>query len=352
MNVLAIGSDRSLFQPHSESAARQIAYGTRFENFDIIVFSLRSQQLSPMTLSTGVHAYPTASRSRLVYMWDAFRIGRRLKRPDVITVQDPFESGLVGVLLSRWHGVPLHVQVHTDLYAPAFAHTLLNRVRLMLAPFVFRRAARIRVVSERIRRSIIERVHPRADISVLPIFVDCAKYRDAKPGILADRFNGFTSKILIVSRLEPEKNVALAITSFKKAAPEGTCLIIVGDGSERQQLEAMATPEIFFEGSQDPAPYYALADVVLVTSLYEGYGRTIIEALAAGKPVVSTDAGIAREVGAIVATSEKFADALARWFAEGTREEKLLHYPYGSLDEYVDAYCEDVCSTANIDSHS
>jgi|SRR3989344_458224 len=346
MRVLSIGSDRSLFQPRSESAARQIAYGSRIGSLDIIVFSRVPQKLSPTALSSDVQTYPTASRSRLLYIWDAFRIGRKVARPDVVTVQDPFEAGIAGVLIAWWHSTPLHVQVHTDLYASAFEHTLLNRIRLMLASFVFRRATRIRVVSERIRRSIIERVHPRADISVLPIFVDRAKYRDAEPGILADRFNGFTRKILIVSRLEPEKNVALAITSFKKAAPEGTCLIIVGDGSERKRLEVMAAPEIFFEGSQDPAPYYALADLVLVTSLYEGYGRTIIEALAAGKPVVSTDVGIAREAGAIVATSEKFADVLALWFAEGMREGKLLHYPYGSFDGYVGAYCEDVSSTA------
>lgn len=340
MNVLSIGSDRSLFQSRSESASRQVAYGNRFESLDIIVFSLASQKLSPTTLATGVHVYPTASRSRLFYVWDAFRIARKLMRPNVITVQDPFEAGIAGICIAWWHKAPLHVQVHTDLYALAFASSFLNRIRLRLAEFVFRRAARIRVVSERVRRSIIEK-HPAAEISVLPIFVDIARYRDAKPGELSARFAHFKKRLLIVSRLEKEKDVALAIQSFTTVASDDVCLIVVGDGSERHVLEKMATSQVFFEREQDAAPYYAIADLVLVTSLYEGYGRTIIEALSAGKPVLSRDVGIAREAGAIIA-GEDFAASLRSWFEEGERVGKLLNYPYTSFDTYVQRYGDDI----------
>jgi glycosyltransferase involved in cell wall biosynthesis len=340
MNVLSIGSDRSLFRPGSDSAVRHIAYGRHFVRLDIIVFSLASQKLSPTTLSNDVHVYPTASRSRLFYIWDALRIARKLARPDVITVQDPFESGIAGVCIASWYKAPLHVQVHTDLYAPAFASSFLDRIRLRLASFVFRRATRIRAVSERVRRSIAER-HSAASISSLPIFVDIARYQDAKPGDLTARFAHFKKRVLVVSRLQKEKDVALAIRSFAIAAPDDACLIIVGDGSERRALEKIATPNTFFEGEQDAAPYYATADLVLVTSAYEGYGRTIIEALAAGKPVLSRDVGIAREAGAIIA-GEDFASSIRSWFDEGERVGKLTGYPYASFDECVQRYCDDI----------
>ncbi len=344
MKVLTIGSDRSLFVPQSESAKRQIAYSTHFENLDIIVFSLRSQQCVPRTLATGLHVYPTNSRSRLWYGFDAIRIARRLPKPEVISAQDPFEAGLVALCIARMLRVPLHVQVHTDLYAPAFReHSLLNRIRLHIARFVLPRATRIRVVSPRIKHSLLATGYRLPAISILPIFVDTERFRSAKPGELTHRFRAFKTKILVVARLESEKNVALAINSFKHAAPKDACLIIVGEGSERARLEHLKTERIFFESAQDPAPYYALADLVLVTSTYEGYGLTIIEALAAGKPVLSTDVGIASEAGALIARD--LASGVRTWFQSGPHKGILRNYPYESFESYVKDYCDDIAAT-------
>ena len=306
MRVLVIGSDRSVFREGSESRERQVAYAERFDTWDIIVFSLSNHRLRPTTLSVGVHAHPSASHSRLMYGIDAFRIARSLPRPDVVTVQDPFEAGLIGFCIALFFRVPLHVQVHTDLFASAFAQSLFNRFRLVLARFVLKRATRIRVVSDRIRKGIVAKYHPRAPITVLPIFVDRETYMHAQAGHLIQKFTHFRKKLLVVARLEKEKNVSLAIESFAQVAPKDACLIIVGDGSERKTLEKRASKNVFFEGQQTALPYYALADLVLVPSLYEGYGRTIVEALAAGKPVLATDVGVAREAGAMITAPENF----------------------------------------------
>ena len=103
---------------------------------------------------------------------------------------------------------------------------------------------------------------------------------------------------------------------------------------------------VFFEGKQDPAAYYALADLILVSSHYEGYGLVVVEALAAGKPVLSTDVGVAREAGAIIASSREFSQALARWFEGGPREGVLSNYPYRHFEEYAHAYCADIAEAA------
>lgn len=343
MHVLAIGSDRSLFLLGSESGKRQIAYAQQCGELSVIVFSLATQHYAPTTLAARVRIVPTSSRSRIAYIWDACRVGRKLEKPDVITAQDPFESGLTGVFLSWWHKAPLHVQVHTDFLSPEFVRgSFLNRVRRHIARVVLPRAQGIRVVSKRIADSL-QATHYRLQTTpaVLPIFVDIARYRDAVPGDRAERFKQCKKKIVIVSRLEPEKNVALAIRAFKEAAPSDACLIIVGDGSERRKLEKLANEQVFFEGIQDAAPYYALADLVLVTSMYEGYGRATIEALAAGKPVLSRDVGIAREAGALIA-GEDFAMSLRAWFNDGQRVGALMNYPYASFDGYVEAYCADI----------
>lgn len=347
--VLTVGTEQAVLQRASSVRRRIFAYGALFRQMHIILLSGKT---SVTTDTEGnVTVYPTNSWMKIKRYIDAIKIGKRVEHVDIVTVQDPFETGLVGLMIAQARRVPLHVQVHTDFLAPAFArHSLVNRIRVSLAGFVLRRAARIRVVSPRIERSIRSRYGALAPISVLPIFVDTEKFRTASPGpMLADRFGKFSHRLLILARLEPEKGADLALESFAAAAPGTACLIIVGDGSERTPLTARAqklgvASRVFFEGARDPAPYVALADLVLVPSAYEGYGLVIIEALSAGKPVLATDVGIARDAGAIVSSPEEYVHALAHWFGGGERVGTLKDYPYASFDEYVDAYCADIAA--------
>ena len=350
--VLQIGSDRSIFDAASASAARQRAYGKQFGSLNIVVFSLRRHGVRDVRLSEQVRAYATNSLFRFLYPFDVLACALRLPRPDVVSVQDPFEAGLAGWLIARAFGVPLHVQVHTDFLSPEFPRlSFLNRLRIPLARFILRRASRIRVVSERIADSLkINNYKLKTIPTVLPIFVDVEKYRTAQlEPRLAARDHLFSLKLLVVSRLEPEKNVALAIHAFAKAALEKSCLIIIGEGREKQALYEMAKARgvakwVFFEGNTDPAQYYKMADVVLCPSRYEGYGMVVVEALAAGTPVIATDVGIAREAGAIIAEEDDFAKTLVAWRESGPREGSLKNYPYKNFEEYVEAYCADIAA--------
>ncbi|KKW19788.1 MAG: group 1 glycosyl transferase [Parcubacteria group bacterium GW2011_GWA2_51_10] len=305
-------------------------------------------------VADNVVLHPASSRSRLLRFLKAVSISRRLGRVDIITVQDPFENGLVGLLSLKKLSAVLHVQIHTDFLSPEFRkHSIVNWIRTLIAPFVLRFAVRIRVVSNRIKNSLETKNYKLKTIpTVLPIFVDVGLYKSAvSDPRLALRLRPFSTKILVVSRLEPEKNVALAIRAFLKSAPREACLLIVGEGSERSKLERLAHSSaggdrVFFEGKREASSCYPLCDLVLVTSHYEGYGRVIIEALAAGKPVLSTDVGIAREAGAIVTEPREFANALREWFAKGPREGILQNYPYTRFNEYVRAYCDDITSCA------
>jgi len=357
IRVLQIGADRSqrgILYPDSPAVARQKAYGEHLGTLDIIGFSLTDDKRVLFEASAKVHIYPTNSISRLFYGLDTIRIARSLSRPDVISVQDPFETGLLGVLMSWILRVPLHVQVHTDFRSPAYArHSSLNRVRVFVAGFVVRRAARIRVTSARIKTSLEHELGVKAPITILPIFVDIDRLRNMVPDTtLSMRFVASSHRVLIVARLEPEKNVALAIHAFAQVAPPDACLIIVGDGSEHGHLVSLVQKlniksQVFFEGEKDSLLYYGVADLVLVTSQYEGYGLVIVEALAAGKPVISTDVGVAREMGATVAEPHHFAQALAQWFAvkeDHPRGNGIQNYPYKNFEEYAKAYAHDIAA--------
>jgi glycosyltransferase involved in cell wall biosynthesis len=356
MNVLQIGSDRSrrgILVPGSPASRRQEAYAAALGEMTIIGFSRAADGFAAFE-APHLRVIPTASRSPLFYGLDALRIAQTLPRPDVVSVQDPFETGFLGLFIA-WHvGAPLYVQVHTDFLAPAFARqSFINRIRVLLAGYVLHRAARIRVVSPRIERSLAHRYGDAlAPVSVLPIYAETNAMPDAGPN-LPERFGAFSHRIVFVGRLEPEKGARRALESFAAAAPATAALIVVGTGSQRDTLVARAhalgvASRVFFEGEHPAGPYLALADLVLVPSAYEGYGLIIVEALAAGKPVLATDVGIAREAGAIVvADGADYAHALAQWFSAGVRTGTLCYRPYASVETYVAAFAADVAAAAN-----
>ena len=352
MRVLQIGTDRTICDANSASSSRMREYGKNFGSLNIITFSRHGHNLHEVSLSEHVHVYPTNSFSRALYLFDSIRIAFRLPKPDAISVQDPFETGFIAWIIAVLRGCPLHVQVHTDFLSPEYArHSFLNWLRVLIAGFVLRRAKRIRVVSERIRTSLEKKYSLRAPITVLPIFIDVERFRNASvEEDLIKRFAEFKTKLLVVSRLEPEKNVGIVIRAFAKSALEDSCLIILGEGREKEELQKLSekigvSKWVFFEGSEAPIKYYKLANLVLAPSLYEGYGMVIVEALASGTPVISTDVGIAREAGAIIAEKDSFAKAIKTWFESGPKEGILKNYPYKNLDEYVQAYCADIESS-------
>ena len=308
MNVLVIGSDRKIFEKGSAVRERVIEYGGSVGELHVIVFSRRVLLLSREQIAPNVWIYPTNSRSRWEYITDAIRVGKIISGVDVISTQDPFEAGFVGYRLKRTLGASLHVQVHTDFLSPHFSKkSILNRVRAIIARHVLERADCVRVVSNRIKEALEKKYKLRQLPVVLPIFVDFKEMKNVSSTLdLHKKYSQFEFIILLVSRLESEKDIPLALNALERVIEkyQKVCLVIVGDGSERQALEravkkAGIEKSVFFEGWQkqdDLARYYQTTDLFLNTSLYEGYGRTLVEAAYNGCPIVTTDVGIVGEI--------------------------------------------------------
>lgn len=298
-----ISTDRNIFDKTSAVALRQIEYAKQYEEVHIIIFSKKN--FKETTLGSNIFIYPTRSLSRWLYVFDALKLGRFIvekRQIGEVTCQDPFETGLVGALIKSREPVTLELQIHTDIGSPHFQNfTVLNKIRTLIANYTLVRANHIRVVSERIKEYISKHVDP-ARIEVRPIAVDVEKIKNAPITVdLHKKYPQFTKIILMVTRLEKEKNVGMALEAFVKVREKipKAGLVIVGSGSEEGKLKASASDSVKFEGWQkDTATYFKTADVLLNTSRYEGYGVIFKEAQAAGLRIVSTDVGIAKENGA------------------------------------------------------
>ena len=221
------------------------------------------------------------------------------RRYDVVTTQDPFMRGLVGWYWARRTHARFNVQVHADLYAQ-------SPLRHLLAQVVLRHADSIRVVSGRIRDQVVS-MRVRAPITVLPVYLDLARFRT-----LPRRSDGTT--ILWVGRLEREKDPLLAIEVLCAVRVAGTDakMVMLGSGSMARQVRRAARGlPVEMPGWQDPARCLPQSDVVLCTSPAESYGASMLEALAAGVPVVAPDIGVAKEAGATVVARHDLAVAVA-----------------------------------------
>jgi glycosyltransferase involved in cell wall biosynthesis len=313
MKILMISTDARICDAESSVARRMQEYGNLCDELHIVVFCKKNviyPRPERIRIEKQTWVYPTWSRYKWCFIWDGLKTAKTILNKEeawVITTQDPFESGVVGFLLVRnFPEARLQVQAHTDFLSPFFrAESLKNRFRGTLARFSIRRADSIRVVSERIKQSIIIKYGvPSSQIVTLPIFVDVKKIREVPPTLdLRKKYAGKSPIFLIASRLTKEKNIPLALRAFREVclANPNALLVIVGEGPEKSKIQLLITryqlqKNVILEPwTDDLSSHYKTADCFLLTSNYEGYGRTIVEALAAGCPVISSDVGVARE---------------------------------------------------------
>jgi hypothetical protein len=141
MRLVVLGGDVHVFKSASTVRERIRSYATHFEHVSLFVLS---RTWYPPQSEHGLHIHSVLWHRILV----SGALWRAVRSADVVSVQDPFFIGCVGMILAAACRKSLHVQIHTVIYAHGFAgHHVLNRVRLWCAYWVIRAAARIRVVT-------------------------------------------------------------------------------------------------------------------------------------------------------------------------------------------------------------
>lgn len=272
-----------------------LAVALHQKGFEVVVACSVSGSLAQPLLGAGVPVKPLLDRKvkRRVSLTYALRLRRLMKgaRFDLVHAH-VYASGAAAALASLGTGVPLVLTEHTEaLWQGQRARTV--------SRFVYARARRIIVVSSAIRRRLVKRDGvPTNLITVVPNAVSTVAGTVAPPqGLPAELEEG--PLVGVVARLQPEKG----LDHFLKAAARVASLvpevrfIVAGDGPLRGELEALAKrigvgESVHFLGFRsDAREVTRLLDMLVVPSLTEGSPLVVLEAMAAGVPVVASDVG-------------------------------------------------------------
>ena len=204
---------------------------------------------------------------------------------------------LVALAAARRWRVPLVVTVHLSprhtLPVTGPRSAFLRTVGGAMEEAVVRRAAAVITLTERLAAAVRASGVPAHQIHAIPSGVRAAAYRGAaRPALLPH------PAVVFVGRLHQQKGVDTLVKAVP-LLPPAAHLTLVGDGPERGRLHRLATgigvaERVHVTGFLPHAAVpgmLAAADVVVLPSRYEELGTALVEAMAAGRPVVASAVG-------------------------------------------------------------
>jgi len=308
LNVLMISLGDEVITGWGDTRQRHIEYAERINHLHIVMYSPASRGLETTRITENLTAYPSGTRFRPLFPYEAFRIGARICRQhriDVITTQDPFLTGLAGVWLKNRFGIPLDLQNHSDFFDNKYWITerplrygFLNWLGKRLLPG----GDTHRVLNDVEKQKYVDMGIDPNRVVVLSTPVRLGRFT---PGSLdaalrADLNIPVDAPLLLwVGKPGPVKRVNDLIRALKMVHQQqpDTHLIVVGDVKKHQPelfdltTELGLTDQVHFAGlvsHEDLPRYYRTCNIYVHSSNYEGLGKVMIEAASCGKPVVST----------------------------------------------------------------
>lgn len=230
-----------------------------------------------------------------------------------------------------------------------------SRSRRLVDRALFTLTDAVICVGDEVQRFYVEEIGvPAAKTVVIPNAIDPSRFAGL-PGAGAFRtesgLDGATFLFACAARLHPQKAHPVLFEAVRLLRDRGAPafrVVLVGDGPERSALEQLAgrlavTDRLLFLGARTDVPrILADADAFVLSSDYEGTSLAILEAMAAGLPIVATDVGANRSVvgeaaGIIVPPREPkaLADAMGRLLCDralgrelGERGREIVHARY------------------------
>lgn len=294
MKVISLGLDNKILNPSSSVARRALVYAANLEEYVALVPGTGQV----IDLASNIKVIPSGTKNKVLSFISIYKILRNLLKTNkyqVVTIQDNYWLAVLGVYLARKYQVKVEIQNH--------GFEKLNYLRKFLASWAFSRADLIRTVSQRLDKFLQTEFKISSNkIYTVPVPIEVKHLASLpKQFNLKEQYPG-KFIFLTVGRLVPVKNVALQLKALAVLKNTQAVLLVVGDGAERPNLEALAKSlkieeQVVFLGWLDNlADYYRGSDCLLLTSFSEGFPLVPSEATVYELPIIMTDVGSAGDL--------------------------------------------------------
>jgi len=219
----------------------------------------------------------------------------RTFKPDIVhTHLYALRNAIIPIILSR---IPL--RFHT-LHNIAYKET--DRIGRVINWIAFHFCKVIPIsISQEVAKTTYDLYHIKTPIIYNGILVNCFQLKKNIRFSYRKKENLKESDTIFlhIARFSPQKNHRLLIKAFGQAVNQypNLKLLLVGDGELRSKMEKIVKEEkleqgIYFLGSRQDIPeLLTTCDIFILSSDWEGTPMTILEAMAAGKPIIATAVG-------------------------------------------------------------
>jgi glycosyltransferase involved in cell wall biosynthesis len=263
---------------------------------DLIPKDFQLRQVQSLRRAVGV-------LGDFVTLWQLVKLFRR-ERPEIVHTHTA-KAGLLGRIAAMLTGVPVIIHTYHGHVLAGYFSNRISAVIRMIERNLAKKTHAIITISPLLREEIVEKFHvtSRDKVRVIPLGRNLSSFLGTKrkSGTLRQELGISDPECLLigmVGRLVPIKNISLALESLAMLPSElNWQSVIVGDGEERTLLQQLAqkfnlSHKVHFLGwRRDLENIYSEIDLLVNSSLNEGTPLSIIEAFAAGCPVVATNVG-------------------------------------------------------------
>ncbi len=211
------------------------------------------------------------------------RILKELK-PDIVHTHT-FSADVWGRLAAHDLGIPVVTTEHNVNYDEGWVRSFIKRC---LARYSVAYAA----CSTSVRNFVVQKYGVSLPVEVIPWGIPLERFAYVNP----PRFES-PLKLLVLGRLAPQKGHVHLFDALATLRDRPWQLSVVGDGPLHRELVGrvkglgLTDRVVFLPATRDVPQVMAAHDIVIVPSLWEGYGIVAMEAMAAGRLVVASDVG-------------------------------------------------------------